>query len=75
VSKLEWWCVIWGPWFLYLAGFELPAALWKGCPWPTLSWGAWTLQKLFPWLTIVFIAGFAVLTSHLERTKNVQEGD
>jgi hypothetical protein len=72
LANILFWGVGWGG---MLATGEFLAMYWKGCPWSTLSAFAWRLQVLFPWLTVIFIAGMSVLISHVIRTKNVQEGD
>lgn len=60
---------------LYFGVMELLALLWHGCPWRTFSWTLWQDQKRVPFLSAIVIAVMALLSAHLERTQNVQEGD
>lgn len=75
MSKFVWGLVVWGFWLALLFPLlEIPAAANK-TPWPTLSWTAWQLQKRIPALSIVILAGLAVLLSHIVNFKNIREGD
>jgi hypothetical protein len=37
--------------------------------------GVWELQKKVPISTILIVGGLAVLAGHVERVKNIQEGE
>lgn len=57
--------LVWGAWFALFAVLELTAAIWKSCPWRTLSSTAWSLEGLASWVPIIFLAGLVVLTVHI----------
>jgi hypothetical protein len=76
MGKFGWGLIVWvGVWGGLLLALELAAIFWKACPWPTLSWESWELQKKVPISTILIVGGLAVLAGHVERVKNVQEGE
>jgi hypothetical protein len=76
MGKFGWGLIVWvGVWGGLLLALELAAIFWQDCPWPTLSWESWELQKKVPISTILIVGGLAVLAGHVERVKNVQEGE
>ena len=80
MTQYQWGWVIWGSWlFGYFCTMEGLAAFGRklglDVPWPTLSWWFWRMQQIWPFVSVAAIALFAILASHLVRTKNVQEGE
>lgn len=67
MTRVQWGALIWLGIFLpvFLA-LELPAKLWKGCPWPTLSEFTWEGIQWWHVVGAVVAVFMLVLLGHFE---------
>lgn len=64
MTKLQWSFVIWGPWVMYFAAFELWAVFNKRSKWFTLSTTTGDIEKWWWPIQFVILFGLAILLVH-----------